>query len=147
MGRTMALDVGNRRIGVAVTDPLGLFARPLTTVVRRGQATDLAAVAALTRAWAIDRLVVGLPLLPSGDRGEQAVLVMAFVDALAPTVDVPVDLWDESYTTVTATERLRSYGADVRRQPAAIDAAAAAVILEEWLNAQGGVTLPPPEAP
>jgi putative holliday junction resolvase len=141
----MALDVGNRRIGVAVTDPLGLFARPVTTLMRTRPEADRALIAGLVREWSVERLVVGLPLLPSGDRGKQAESAEAFAADLARAIDVPIDLWDESYTTLAASARLRERGVDLRRDRSALDATAAAVILEEWLGARHGVRLPPPE--
>ncbi len=133
-GRLLALDVGDRRIGVAVSDPLGVTARPLLTLERKRAADDVAAVAQLVSEWEARILIVGHPLLPSGDRGEQALRVEAFVRRLKRAVDVPVSLWDESYTTVAALERMKARGVsedDIRQR---IDAEAAAVILEEWMR-------------
>lgn len=138
----MALDVGERRIGVAVTDPLRLFARPIATLQRRDPATTLAELAALVREWDVARIVIGHPLLPSGDRGSSALAVEALVAAWGPELGVPVELWDESYSTVEAAARLRARGKDARRAKGEIDAEAAAVILEEWLQAQPGESLP-----
>lgn len=133
-GRLLALDVGDRRIGVAVSDPLRILARPVTTIQRRA-AADVQAVVDLIAEWDVAQLVVGLPLLPSGDRGEQARAVEAFVRRLEAAVAIPIVLWDESYTTETAAERLRARGVAARAAKALIDAEAAAVILEEWLRA------------
>jgi putative holliday junction resolvase len=134
MARVMSLDVGDRRVGVALTDPLGLFARPLTTIVRSDARTDVLAVADLVHVWEATRLIVGLPLLPSGDRGEQACAVESFVAALTPVLDVPIEWWDESFTTIEASDRLRERGMHPDRARQVIDATAAAVILEEWLR-------------
>jgi putative Holliday junction resolvase len=134
----MALDVGTRRIGVAVSDPLKLFARGLTTLQRTDPVADVQAVAALVTAWEAERLIVGHPLLPSGDRGERAVEVEAFVERLAVAVGCPIELWDESYTTLAATERLHGRGVTGREAQAQVDAEAAAVILEEWMREHGG---------
>ncbi len=138
-GRLLALDVGDRRIGLAVSDPLRLFARPLRTVVRRDEAADVEAIVAVIRGEGVTEVVVGHPLLPSGDRGEQARAVEAFMARLAPALDaagVPWAYWDESFTTLTAQERRRERAARVRSADAGLDAEAAAVILEEWLGAR-----------
>lgn len=149
MRRLMALDVGDRRIGVAVSDPLALFAQPLLAIDRQA-VSGATAVAALLREWEIERVVVGLPLLPSGDRGQQAEAVLTFVRDLETVVEVPIELWDESFTTLAATARLAgaaggarrgsggAHGAVAReRERGRIDAVAAAVILEEWLSENG----------
>jgi putative Holliday junction resolvase len=137
----LALDVGDRRIGVALSDPLQITVRPLTTLENRPDAPGR--IGALVEEWDVERLVVGYPRLPSGDRGDQARAVEAFVERLARCVAVPIEFWDESFTTLAAEERLRRAGVGVRRQKARIDAEAAAVILEEWLMEHR----PPPPPP
>ncbi len=141
-GRLLALDVGDRRIGVAVTDPLRVLARPLTTIQRQRAIEGVRAVADLVAEWDVVRIIVGHPLLPSGDRGDQARSVEAFVGRLRAHVDVPIDLWDESYTTEAAATRLRSRGLDARAAKAHIDSEAAAVILEEWMREHAGDSSP-----
>jgi putative Holliday junction resolvase len=150
--RIMALDVGERRIGVAVSDPLGITVRPVGTVEISadksvsGIAAAITAVVAYVRQLEPRRLVVGDPRLPSGDRGPRADMVDAFVADLTIGLTaegslgpLPIERWDESYTTETALARLRSRGVKVgtakERTRAGIDAEAAAVILEEWLRA------------
>ena len=138
-GRVLALDLGNRRIGLAVTDPLRLFARPLRTLTRSADAVDRAALLGVVLEEGADYVVVGLPLLPSGDRGEQALAVTDFMAELAPLLaeaDVGWGYWDESYTTLAATERRRARGGRSTGADPGLDAEAAAVILEEWLRAQ-----------
>jgi putative Holliday junction resolvase len=148
VGRVLALDVGDRRIGVAVSDPLGITARPLTTLVRDRLRADLRAVAALVEEWEAACLVVGDPRLPSGDRGEQSEKVAAFVEALGPAVSVPIEMWDESFTTLAAAERRRERGGRAARDRSAIDAEAAAVILEEWLRSrEASPPAPGPDGP
>jgi putative Holliday junction resolvase len=141
-GRLLALDIGDRRIGLAVSDPLRLFARPLATLERRGPAADLAEIERTLEREAIAFVVVGHPRLPSGDRGEQARSAEAFMAELSPRLaarGLDWVWWDESYTTVTAQARRRERGAAAHRGRGAdpgLDAEAAAVILEEWLAAQ-----------
>ncbi len=137
-GRVMALDVGERRIGVAISDPLRITVRGLTTI-DRARADACAAVVDSVAQWAPVCVVIGDPRLPSGDRGEQAESTDAFVARLAPELarlGVPIARWDESYTSEAAIARLRARGVDTRRDKAAIDAEAAAIILEEWLRSQ-----------
>jgi putative Holliday junction resolvase len=128
----MALDVGERRIGVAVSDPTGTLATPLTVIQRRSKAEDFAAVARLVAKLEIKRVVVGLPLSLSGEVGPQARRVTRYAQALAQTLDVPVALYDERYSTAIADELLAE---SRRKRPVPIDAAAAAVILQDYLEA------------
>jgi putative Holliday junction resolvase len=129
--RVLALDVGERRIGVAVSDPTGMLATPHGVIRRRSKAEDFAAVARMVTELGAGRVVVGLPLSLSGDVGPQARRVMRYAQALARTLSVPVEMYDERYSTVTADELLAEGGRKRRRTP--IDAAAAAVILQEYL--------------
>ncbi len=129
--RVLALDVGERRIGVAVSDPTGTLATPYNVIHRRSKAQDFAAVARLVTELQAERVVVGLPLSLSGDVGPQARRVMRYAQALAQALPVPVEVYDERYSTVTADELLSEGGRKRRRTP--IDAAAAAVILQEYL--------------
>jgi len=145
VGRIAALDVGDRRIGLAVSDPLRLLARPVGVIRRRDLRSDLDSVRARLQKEEAVGVVVGLPLLPSGDRGEQAAKVDAFVLSLRVALTIPVDLWDESFTTLEAERRRHERGGRSDRRPdLAIDAHAAAVILEEWLLAHEA---PPLSAP
>jgi len=133
MGRVMALDVGERRVGVAVSDPTGTLATPHTVVQRRSKAEDFAAVAGLVAELDIELVVVGLPLTLDGEMGPQARRVTRYAQALAETLDVPVEFYDERYSTVRADELLMKSG---RKRRVPIDAAAAAVILQEFLENQ-----------
>ena len=122
----MALDYGSARTGVAVSDPTGTVARPLGVVERAVTETGLAELARLAREEEVERIVVGLPLTMRGTRGEQVAETERFVDALREVVDVPVELFDERFTTDLA-----------RRAPhaaAAVDALAAAHLLSDWLE-------------
>src|SRR3954468_16466028 len=103
-GRVIAIDLGTRRIGVAMTDGLGLTAQPLQTIPRRGGQRDLDAIAALIRTHGAERIVIGLPLDPEGEAGRAAKSVAAFAARLRGAVSVPVELIDESFSTVEAEE-------------------------------------------
>jgi putative holliday junction resolvase len=123
--KVVALDFGRARTGVAVSDPTGTLARPLGVVERAASEAGLARLGELVRAEGAELVVVGLPLTLRGERGEQARETEAFVDALRTTVDVPVETFDERFTTSLAE------GANGSRS--ALDARAAAHLLTDYL--------------
>ena len=138
--RVLALDVGERRIGVAVSDPTGSLARPLRTLVRGSREEDVTAIAALVAAESAELVVVGRPLSLDGSEGPQARRIARYAEALAAHLPIPVVLWDERYTTTEAEEILRqSRGEKQRRRARAagdLDAIAAAVILQSYLDSR-----------
>jgi putative Holliday junction resolvase len=131
----MGLDVGERRVGVAIGDELGMISSPLTTV-QRGEG-DLAELRDLAMSKGIDRLVIGLPTGLSGREGPQAAVVRRFAEALGAAVDpeIRVVFWDERLTTAVAERTLQESGAWRRRRKGDVDAVAAAVILQGYLDA------------
>jgi putative Holliday junction resolvase len=139
-GRYLGLDVGGKRIGVALSDETATLATALTTLSRAGARRDVAAVAELARRHEVMAVVVGLPLNMDGTRGPQAQKMLAFVEALRRRLDVPVLARDERLTTVEAEERLREAGLDWKERKRVIDQTAAAVILQEYLDQRA--TLP-----
>ena len=100
--KVLALDYGSARTGVAVSDPTGTIARPLTVVEQAGTEAGLLQLRELIAEEAPERVVVGLPLTLRGERGEQAQETELFVDSLRGAVDVPVELFDERFTSVLA---------------------------------------------
>jgi putative holliday junction resolvase len=124
--KVLALDYGSARTGVAVSDPTGTLARPLTVVTRAGTDAGLAELARLISAESAERVVVGLPLTMRGERGEQARETEAFVEALRAATQVPIEMFDERFTTDLAE---RSAGD--ARSPS--DARAAAHLLASYL--------------
>ena len=137
----LALDVGERRIGLALSDPSGLLATPLTTIHRTREAADIDEVLRLAEKHDVEKIVVGLPLELSGRRGPQAGRVLAFARALTGRTEIPVITVDERYSTVEAERRLRDSGVEPSKDRARVDAAAAAVILESYLDARREGTL------
>ena len=131
----MGLDVGERRVGVAIGDELGMISSPLTIVQRRDG--DLAELRDLAIAKGVDRVVVGLPTGLSGREGPQAAVVRQFADALGAAVgpEIRVVFWDERLTTAVAERMLQESGAWRRRRKGDVDAVAAAVILQGYLDA------------
>jgi putative Holliday junction resolvase len=127
--KVMALDYGAARTGVAVSDATGTIARPLGVVERAADGRGLAELRDLVLEHEVDRIVVGLPVTLRGERGAQAVETDAFVEALRVTVSVPVETYDERFTTAIAA---REGGT------AAEDARAAAHLLESYLERMSG---------
>lgn len=132
-GRVLGLDLGDVRIGVAISDPERRLAVPLGTI-HTGAPADLKAVASLVRDNEVSLVVVGHPLLLSGEAGDRARHAEAFVDALRSVLEVPVVLQDERLSTVEADRALREAGASGARRRAAVDRSAATVILQAYLD-------------
>jgi putative Holliday junction resolvase len=133
--KVIALDLGTRRIGVAVTDALRLTAQPHATLARYGGQRDLDAVAALVAELDAERVILGLPLSPEGEVGRAAKSAQAFAERLRARVAVPVELIDESFSTVEAEEVLLAADVSRARRKQVVDRLAAAVILRRWLDA------------
>jgi putative Holliday junction resolvase len=112
--KVVALDFGRARTGVAVSDPTGTLARPLAVVEQAATETGLARVAALVREEGAEEVVVGMPLTLRGEHGEQARETEAFVEALRAAVDVPVETFDERFTTSLAEQGGNGSPADAR---------------------------------
>jgi putative pre-16S rRNA nuclease len=135
--RVLGIDYGERRIGLAVTDPTSTIASPLDTMQRRaGKRPPLARLAEIARELEVARLVVGLPLDLAGRETPWCGEVRAFGDALAARLAVPVSYVDERLTSVRAERAIRSIGLgrNERRRKGRVDAAAAALILQAWLD-------------
>ena len=137
--RVVGLDLGSRRIGVAVSDPTGTIASP-HQVVERGpdRDSDHAALARLVADLGADRVVVGLPLSLSGAAGRAAREVTEEVEALAKVVGVPVETFDERLTTTTAERALSGQGLRGPARRRVVDKVAAAVMLQAWLDGGRG---------
>jgi putative holliday junction resolvase len=135
-GRVIAVDLGTRRMGVAVTDALGITAQPHATLARHGGQRDLDAIAAVVREVQAERVVLGLPLDPDGTAGRAARAAEAFAARLRTALSVPVELIDESFTTVEAEEVLLAADLSRARRKQVVDRVAAALILRRWLDQQ-----------
>ena len=131
--RVLGLDVGDRRIGIAMSDSLGLTAQRLTVLERRGPEADVTALCALITQHNVDALVVGLPLTMRGIRGIQAEKVSAFIERVRRRTSVPVHWVDERLTTVQGTRALQETGR-ARRPKGTIDQVAAQLILQQFLD-------------
>jgi putative Holliday junction resolvase len=133
--RVLAVDLGTRRIGVAVSDPSGTLASPYEVVQRSGdRQRDHRHLLALAEEVGAERVLVGLPLSLDGGRGPAAVAAQDEIDELAAASPVPVEACDERLTTVTAQRILREQGVPAKAQRQVVDKVAAAVMLQSWLD-------------
>lgn len=150
----MALDLGEKYLGIAMSDPTGRIAFPHRTVVRRGKGEDIASILELAQEEEVGAIVVGLPLSLSGEAGSEAQRALDFCGRLRQATSLPVETWDERFSTVTAQQRLRDgqehasgafrppgrpkapRGRTSRTSRHRIDALAAAVILQSYLEAR-----------
>ena len=134
-GRVLALDVGGRRIGVALSDTRRVLASPLTTLRAQPQQRALAELAKLAHDYEVTDVVVGLPLTLSGEVGPQAKIVQEFAAQLQERLAVPVRLFDERLTTVAAERMMVELGLKPEQRKAHIDEVAASIILQDFLEA------------
>jgi putative Holliday junction resolvase len=132
--RTMALDVGDKHIGVALSDPLGILASPHSIIERRGESDDVAAIVQIVNQYQVKRIIIGLPLSLSGRVGEQAEKVHAFAEHLTKHTDIPLELRDERMTTVSAKRLMREGRNKKNRHSGRDDAVAAAVLLQSYID-------------
>lgn len=132
MPRILAVDWGERRVGLAVCDPTGTLASGLDTLEVRGAADAVARVPAVAREVEAESIVVGLPLLLSGERGEAARAAEAFAAGLAAASGLPVATYDERLTSALAGRRMQERG-ERRRDKGRVDQDAAIALLESWL--------------
>jgi len=131
----MGLDVGEARIGVALSDPLGLTAQPLLVLERETEEVDLRRLGELVEAHGVGAVVVGMPISLSGAKGPAQQRMEEFVEALADALPVRVATWDERLSTVEARRRMQIAGEDERSQRGVVDKVAASIILQGYLDA------------
>ena len=136
-GRVLGLDVGSRRIGIAVSDPLGITAQGLETLQRRNKRQDLAALDRIVREYGVRQIVVGLPLRMSGAEGTQSDKMQAFAEDLRKRFRLPVHLWDERLTSAEANRLLRETELSIEKRAKAVDRMAAMLILQGWMESRG----------
>jgi putative Holliday junction resolvase len=133
-GRILALDVGSKTIGLAVSDALGITAQGMGTIRRRNKRFDLAALHSVIRRLGVTELVVGLPLRLSGKVGTQAEKVSVFAAELREKFKIPVHLWDERLTTAEANRILKASEISIRKRAGAVDRLAAVLILQNFME-------------
>ncbi len=132
--RILALDVGKRRIGVAVSDELGITAQGLQTIERRNNREDFAIISRLASEKSARLILVGNPINMSGSEGRQAEWVHQFAEGLGVRSGLPVKLWDERLTSVEAGRVLRQSGASIEKRARAVDRLSAVILLQSYLD-------------
>ena len=135
-GRTLAFDFGDRRIGIAVSDPMGMAARPLMTLTRTTWPNDLERIHAIIREHEVRRILVGMPLDMDGRRGVRARVTESFIERIKGATGLPVIPWDERLTTVQAQRILISGDVRRERRRQVIDQVAAVILLQAYLDSQ-----------
>ncbi len=133
-GRILGIDFGTRRIGLAVTDPLGLTAQGLPTLLRKNKRTDLAEMQRILAEYEVREIVVGLPLRLSGAESASTAKASEFAALLQKTFKLPVHLWDERLTSVEANRVLRESEMSISRRAETVDRLAAVLILQAFLD-------------
>ena len=134
MAVLLGLDVGDIRIGVALSDKLGVAAHPLCTLTRKNRKVDLIAIADLVSIHKVERVIIGLPISLDGSIGTQAEKVQKFAQRLEHVINVPIEFQDERFTTAEAEDILQALNKDTQEQKERIDEVAAVIILTDYLN-------------
>lgn len=135
--RVLGLDVGARRIGVAISDPLGITAQGLETIHRKNKRTDLGSLEKVIQEYSVVEIVVGYPLRMSGAEGTQSAKMDVFAEELRKRFKLPVHLWDERLSSAQANRLLRETDMSIKRRGQVVDQMAAVLILQNWMEARG----------
>ena len=136
MGRTLGIDYGTVRIGLAMSDPMGMMASPHSVLDAGHPAKVLADIVDLCNSQDVERVVIGWPLNMDGTPGRLTVSIGKFKDQLTEQVSIPVVTWDERLTTVTAEQGMRAAGTKRKRKKELVDQLAAQILLQHYLDSQ-----------
>jgi len=134
--RILAIDYGSRRMGLAVTDPLGITAQGLETLERKNKRSDFARLEKTIRTYQVREIVLGYPLRMSGEEGTQSQKVADFAEQLRSRFQLPVHLWDERLTSAEANRLLRDAEISTKKRAGAVDRMAAVLILQSFMQAR-----------
>ncbi len=135
MKKALGIDLGDARVGVAVSDDLGMLAHPLETIST--QSTNVVKrVLALASERSVETIIVGMPRNMNGSHGPAADKAKAFIEELRRETTLPIVSWDERLSTVSAQRALQEAGRNTRKQKSVIDQVAAQIILQSWLDSQ-----------
>lgn len=132
--RILALDLGKKRIGMAISDPLGITAQGLPNLVRRNKRADLEALGAIVREWGAELVLLGNPVNMGGTEGRQSRWVHEFAEAIEGRLGLAVKFWDERLTSVQAGRVLRESGISIEKRAAAVDRLSAVILLQSYLD-------------
>ena len=138
LGRVLGLDVGSKRIGVAISDLLGITAQGLETIQRQNKRLDFGQLEKVIREHEVTEIVVGYPLRMSGAEGIQAEKMQRFAEELRRRFPIPIHLWDERLSSAQANRLLRETDMSIKRRGQVVDQMAAVLILQSWMDARGG---------
>ncbi|MBI4296240.1 MAG: Holliday junction resolvase RuvX [Chloroflexi bacterium] len=130
----MGLDIGDKRIGLALSDPMGILASPLTIIARTDDGADIEAIIQIIRQHKVETIVVGLPYSLDGSLGKQAEKVQDFVEQLRRHIEIPMELRDERLSTAAAKRLIKAASTKKTKKPVPDDAIAAAIILQNYLD-------------
>src|ERR1700751_4492098 len=133
-GRVLGLDVGSKRIGMAVWDEVGITAQGLETLQRKNKRTDFENLERIIREYDVREIVIGLPLRMSGAEGTQAEKMQGFAEEVRKRFGLPVHLWDERLTSAEANRLLRETELSIEKRAKAVDRMAAVLILQGWME-------------
>ena len=136
LSRILGLDYGERRIGLALSDPMGIIARPLTIIDRKKTADHISRIAEIIAEKKITTIVVGLPLTLKGHYSKQTEIVLAFIDQLKSNFQIPIVAIDERLSSVAAEKFLQSQGVKTGYEKGRVDEIAASIFLQEYLDSQ-----------
>lgn len=134
--KTLCLDLGAKRVGVAISDSMGITAQALATLKRENDAAMVQAVKDIVREEKVSELIIGLPLNMDGSRGPQAENAASFANYLSERISVPVKLWDERMSTLEVERVMIKAGTSRQKRKKKIDQLAAQVILQSYLNSK-----------
>jgi putative Holliday junction resolvase len=135
--RILGMDVGSKRIGLAVSDPLRITAQGLETLQRRNKGRDFERLGRVIREYHVAEIVIGLPLRMSGAGGTQSEKMQAFAEEIRRRFRLPVHLWDERLSSAQANRLLRETDMSIKRRGEVVDQMAAVLILQSWMDARG----------
>ena len=133
--RILSLDVGKKKVGIAISDALGITAQPLDTLIRKAKKADLARIEKVIHDMNVSKIIVGLPLNMDGTEGPMAKEIYSFVKELEKEIRIPVELWDERLTTMEAERLLLEADLSRKKRKKLDDKIAAQLILQSYLDA------------
>ena len=136
IGRIMGLDIGDKRIGVALSDPLGWMASPSEVVLGESDAVALTKISELIQRHEVERVVVGLPRSLDGSLNQQAIKVQAFAEELSRRITIPLEFWDERLSTVAANRLMVDAGTKKGDKKLKRDAISSALVLQAYLDSK-----------
>lgn len=146
-GRVLAVDYGERRVGLALSDPAGLIAQGLETIQKAGTVESLASIVDIVEEQQVREIILGLPVHMDGTTGEMAGKVEAFADELRKKVSCDVRTWDERLTSVSARRAMHEMGGSTRGNKGGLDRIAATLLLQNYLDFRRGTVKGPDSRP